>query len=892
MNIIKLLFGNYSKRELKRVNPILNSVLELENKYLNMSDEELASQTHVLKERIKVGETLDALLPDAFAVCREAADRVLGLRHYPVQIIGGIVLHQGRIGEMRTGEGKTLMATLPAYLNALTGEGVHVVTVNDYLAKRDSDMMGKIYGFLHLTTGLIFHDMTKSARREAYAADITYATNNELGFDYLRDNMVTKKEFRVQRGYNFAIVDEIDSILIDEARTPLIISGEGEKSTELYTIANNFAKGLRSIKVAEINNKEDNEELFAEADFVIDEKAKTATLTATGVQKAEQYFKLESLADPENITIQHHINQAVKAHGVMQLDTDYVVREGQVMIVDEFTGRIMHGRRYNEGLHQAIEAKEGVKIEKESKTLASITFQNYFRLYSKLSGMSGTAQTEEEEFREIYKLDTVEIPPNKKTIREDFPDVIYGTERAKLNNIVKEIEEAHKTGQPILIGTGSIEKSEIVSSLLKQKKIEHKVLNAKYHEREAEIIAQAGKKGAITIATNMAGRGTDIMLGGNAEYMAKAELRRIGISDEIISEATGFAPSENEEIIEARKRFRELNNKYKEKIKPEAEEVKKAGGLYIIGTERHESRRIDNQLRGRAGRQGDPGKSKFFLSFEDDLLRVFGGERMMSVASKFKLDEDTPFEAKILTRSVETAQKRIESQHFAARKNVLQYDDVLNRQREIIYTQRNQVLDGADVSGSIQKMIDHSVKKVVSGYLLLADNKEHWNLEGLRNYYLGWVLESEDLRFSQEELPKQTLQGIVEFVIQKCKETYKRQEESLGAEAMHELERGILLEVVDQKWMDHMDSMEELKRGINLRAYAQRDPVVDYRLEGFDMFDGMVDAIKEETVKVILSFKVQVSQPSFRGFTPFITRLRKSIQEPPQDLIGDAIVGG
>lgn len=889
MDFLRLFFGDYSKRELKRVRPILTAVLEREKKYLNIADEELSSQTIVLKERLKTGETLDDILPDAFAVCREAADRVIGLRHYPEQIIGGIVLHQGRIGEMKTGEGKTLMATLPAYLNALTEKGVHVVTVNDYLAKRDSDLMGKIYSFLKLTTGLISHDADKTERRSAYAADITYATNNELGFDYLRDNMVSRKESRVQRGHNFAIVDEVDSILIDEARTPLIISGEGDKSTELYNVVDRFVRGLRSIAVTEIDAREDNEETFKEYDFVIDEKAKTATLTAEGVRKSEEYFKLESLTDPVNINLQHYINQAIKAHGVMHKDIDYVIRENEILIVDEFTGRIMQGRRYNEGLHQAIEAKEGVEVQKESKTLASITFQNYFRLYNKLSGMTGTAMTEEEEFREIYKLDIIEIPPNREIIRKDMSDLVYKTERGKFNAIIKEVEEIHKTGQPVLIGTSSIEKSEILSALLKEKGIEHKVLNAKYHEREAEIVAQAGQEGAITIATNMAGRGTDIMLGGNAEYMAKAELRRTGMSDEMILEATGFSLTDDKEILETRMRYRDLHNEYKAELKPKSEEVRKVGGLYIIGTERHESRRIDNQLRGRSGRQGDPGKSRFFLSLEDDLMRIYGGERMINVMSKFKIDEDTPLEAGMLTRSIENAQRKIEARNFASRKNVLQYDDVLNRQREIIYTQRNQVLDGEDVHDQISRMVSEAVDIVVGRYLLFADGKKHWNLEGLRDYYLGWILGVEDLKFTPEELEKQTIKTVTEFIKAKCAESFKKQEELIGKEQFRSLERALLLEVVDQKWMDHMDAMEELKRGINLRAYAQRDPIVDYRMEGFDMFDNMIMEIKEETAKLILSAKIQVSSSVFNGFTPFLAKLHHNMK---QGGISQATIGG
>lgn len=864
MSFLNLLFGNYSKRELKRIKPICDAVLGLEKKYLNMSDEELSSQTIILKERLKNGETLDDILPDAFAVCREASDRVLGMRHFPVQIIGGIILHQGRISEMATGEGKTLVETLPAYLNALSGKGVHVVTVNDYLAKRDSEQMGKLYRFLGLETGLIINDYGKAERKRAYAADITYGTNNEFGFDYLRDNMVTNKASKVQREHNFAIVDEVDSILIDEARTPLIISGEGDKSTEMYTIADNFAKTLKMLKVAEINAKEDNEELFNDYDYVVDEKAKTASLTKSGVEKAEKYFNIDNLTDPEHITLQHHINQAIKANGVMQRDIDYVVRDGEVLIVDEFTGRIMYGRRYNEGLHQALEAKEGVTVEKESKTLASITFQNYFRLYKKLSGMSGTVMTEQEEFREIYKLDIVEVPTNKPVIREDLPDVVYRTQKAKYNAIVEDIIESHKKGQPVLVGTTSIEKSELLSVMLKAKGIKHEVLNAKYHEKEAQIIAQAGKKGAITIATNMAGRGTDIKLGGNAEYMAVAELKKLGYNDDIITEATGFSETEDEKILEARKKYNEFYEKFKEEIKGEAEEVRKCGGLYVIGTERAETRRIDNQLRGRAGRQGDPGKSRFYLSLEDDLMRLFGGDRLQAWMTRLNVEDDVPLEAKMLTRSIESAQRKIEGRNFAIRKNVLQYDDVLNRQREIIYDQRNKVLDGEDLSEQIQKMIDDTVHKVVARYISKDISLENWNLEGLKSYYMGWVLTPEDLVCDSVDSLGMTAEEIEKFIVDRCHEIYSKHEEILGDSPTRELERVILLSNVDEQWMDHIDAMEELKRGINLRAYGQRDPVVEYRVEGFDMFDSMIESIRENTVRMLLCFKLSMDTRSSR----------------------------
>ena len=854
MNFLKFLFGNYSKRELRRIQPVVDAVLSREKQYMNMADEELKAQTHVLKQRLKQGETLDDILPDAFAACREAADRALGKRHYPVQIIGGIVLHQGRVAEMRTGEGKTLVLTLPTYLNALTGKGVHVVTVNDYLAKRDSDLMSKVYSFLGLSTGFVGHDMKNTARRIAYSKDITYATNNELGFDYLRDNMVQRKEDRVQRGHYFAIVDEVDSILIDEARTPLIISGEGDKSTELYAVADRFVKGLKFIKVKELDAKEDNDELYKNADYIVDEKAKTATLTPEGMKKAEEYFHLNNLMDPENLTIQHHINQSLKAHGVMTNDIDYVVRDNEVLIVDEFTGRIMQGRRYNEGLHQAIEAKEGVEIKKESKTLASITFQNYFRLYEKLSGTSGTVVTEEDEFREIYKLDIVEIPPNKPVIRKDEPDVVYKTEAAKLRAVVSEVETSHKTGQPILIGTAAIDKSEMVSNLLTEKGLPHKVLNAKHHKKEAEIVAQAGKKGAITIATNMAGRGTDIMLGGNPEFMAKAEMSRVGYTPEQVIEATNVDLTEDPEIIKLRQTYMELLNKFANDIKSDADEVRKAGGLYIIGTERHESRRIDNQLRGRSGRQGDPGKSRFYLSLEDDLIRIFGGDRMSAMMSRFKIDEDTPLESKMLTRSIENAQKKIEMRNFASRKNVLQYDDVLSKQRDIIYSQRNAVLDGADVHEKVLGMIKTSAQTVVARYLAMESDKDKWNLDGLRNYYLNWVLDNDGLVFDENELNAQTIQSIIDYIVKKCNEKLKYLVDNYEEDSIKEMERRVLLRVVDTHWMDHMDSMEELKRGIGLRAYAQKDPVLDYRVEGFDMFDAMISEIKEETVKSILSF--------------------------------------
>ncbi|MGN0550309.1 MAG: preprotein translocase subunit SecA [Acutalibacteraceae bacterium] len=854
MNILKAMFGNYSKKELKRINPIKDKVLSLEDKYRAMTENELKSQTAVLKQRLANGETTDDILPDAFAVCREASDRVLGMRHFPVQIIGGIVLHQGRIAEMKTGEGKTLVATLPAYLNALTGEGVHIVTVNDYLARRDSEWMGKLYRYLGLSVGLIVHDQDAQQRKDAYNADITYGTNNELGFDYLRDNMVVYKERKVQRQHAYAIVDEVDSILIDEARTPLIISGQGDKSTDLYERANLFAKGLKHEKFTEIDNKEDNDEAYKEKgiDYIVDEKAKSATLTPLGVKKAEQFFNIENLTDPDNLTIQHHINQAIKAHSIMKKDIDYVVKDGEVIIVDEFTGRLMYGRRYNEGLHQAIEAKEGVKVENESKTLATITFQNYFRLYKKLSGMTGTAMTEEEEFREIYKLDVVEIPTNKPLLRNDYPDAIFKTEQGKFNAVIEDIIKCHEKGQPVLVGTISIEKSEILSNMLKRRGIKHNVLNAKQHDKEAEIVAQAGKKGAVTIATNMAGRGTDIMLGGNAEYMAKHEMRRMQFSDELIAEATGFAETDDEEIINARKTFTELNAKYKEEIKDEAEAVKAAGGLCIMGTERHESRRIDNQLRGRSGRQGDPGSSRFYLSTEDDLMRLFGGERMQAIMDRLNAPEDMPIENKMLSNIIESSQQKVESRNFAIRKNVLQYDDVMNRQREIIYGQRDQVLNGDNVKDQVVKMVEQTIEAQVKAFCPADAEKESWNLESLRDYYSGWLVDETQLRYKTEELEKLEQADIIKELTDKAMALYAENESILPEETMREMERVYLLKNVDTYWMEHIDAMEALKQGIRLRAYGQRDPVVEYRFEGFDMFDEMIETIKENTVKMVL----------------------------------------
>ena len=859
-NILKAFFGNYSKRELKRIQPLCDKVLALEEKYKALSDEDLQAQTPALKERLANGETLDDILPDAFAVCREASARVLQMRHFPVQIIGGIVLHQGRIAEMKTGEGKTLVATLPAYLNGLAGKGVHVVTVNDYLARRDSEWMGKLYRFLGLSVGLIAHDMDNASRQRAYNADITYGTNNEFGFDYLRDNMVIYKENKVQRGHNFAIVDEVDSILIDEARTPLIISGQGDKSTELYNIADAFAQTLHMVKVADLDTKEDNDELYKDADYIVNEKAKTATLTPSGVKKAEAYFNVENLTDADNITLQHHINQAIKARGVMTRDIDYVVKDGEVIIVDEFTGRLMYGRRYNEGLHQAIEAKEGVKVARESKTLATITFQNFFRLYTKLSGMTGTAMTEEDEFREIYKLDVIEIPTNRPMIRQDLPDVVYKTEQGKFNAVIDDIVEHHEKGQPVLVGTISIEKSERLSQLLKRRGVKHVVLNAKYHDKEAEIVAQAGKKGAVTIATNMAGRGTDIMLGGNAEYMAKAEMRRMQYPEELISEADAHSDTDNEEILEARKTFQELNNKYKEETKGEADEVREAGGLYIIGTERHESRRIDNQLRGRAGRQGDPGMSRFYISLEDDLMRLFGGERITQMMNTLKVDENTPIEAGMLTKTIEGAQKKIEGRNFGIRKNVLQYDDVMSRQREIVYGQRDQVLNGEDLRDQIVKMIEQAIEAQVDKYLPAATLRDDWDLNGLREHYMGWLIGPDDLQYDETEMEKLEPGFVKDELTKKAMEQYEAREQAYGDKVMRELERVILLKNVDREWMDHIDAMEELKRGIRLRAYAQRDPVVEYRVEGYDMFEAMIRTIRDNTARMMLTIRLQAKE--------------------------------
>ena len=857
MGIFSTIFGSYSKRELARIEPIKNKVLALDEEYGKLSDEELKAKTPEFKNRLETGETLDDILPEAMATVREAAWRVLGKKPFPVQIIGAIVLHQGRIAEMKTGEGKTLVACVASYLNALDGKGVHVVTVNDYLAKTQAEEMGKVHRFLGLTVGCILHGLTNDQRRAAYACDITYGTNNELGFDYLRDNMVIHKKDMVQRGHSFAIVDEVDSILIDEARTPLIISGRGDKSTELYSIVDRFAKTLVPVTVVEMDDKVDQEEISENADYIIDEKAKTATITLQGIKKAEQAFHVENLMDPENMTLLHHINQALKANGVMKSDIDYVVKDGEVIIVDEFTGRLMLGRRFNDGLHQAIEAKEGVKIARESKTLATITFQNFFRLYDKLSGMTGTAMTEEDEFKEIYKLDVIAVPTNKPIARIDHNDQIYRTEKGKFDAIINQIEECHKKGQPILVGTISIEKSELLSAMLKRRGIKHEVLNAKHHAKEAEIVAQAGKLGAVTIATNMAGRGTDIMLGGNAEFLAKAEMRKREYPEEVINEAIGFADTTDENILKARAVYKELYDKFNAEVKEKAVAVKEAGGLYILGTERHESRRIDNQLRGRAGRQGDVGESCFFLSVEDDLMRIFAGDRLENMMKTLNVEESMPIESKMLTKIIESSQKKVEGRNFSIRKNVLNYDDVMNRQREIIYNQRAEALNGEDLHENILKMIDDLVKNMVNTYLADDDDRSEWNMAGLREYFMGWLITDEDLVFEGNELEETSKEDIISALTDKAKEIYQAKEDDYGKDIIRELERVILLKVVDTKWMAHIDDMEELKKGIGLRAFGQKNPADEYRFEGFEMFDAMIDSICEDTVRMLLTVKLQ-----------------------------------
>ena len=860
MGIFERIFGSYSKKELARIEPIKNKVLDLEDEYKSMSDATLKEQTVKFRERLSNGETLDDILPEAFAAVREAADRVLGKRPFPVQLIGATVLHQGRIAEMKTGEGKTLVACVASYLNALSGEGVHVVTVNDYLAKTQSEEMGKVHRFMGLTVGCILHGLNNDQRREAYNCDVTYGTNNELGFDYLRDNMVIYKKDKVQRGHNFAIVDEVDSILIDEARTPLIISGRGDKSTELYTVVDKFAKTLTATTVVEMDDKLDQDEANEEADYIIDEKAKTATITRRGVRKAEKYFNVENLMDPDNMTLLHHINQALKANGIMHADIDYVVKDGEIIIVDEFTGRLMLGRRFNDGLHQAIEAKEGVKIANESKTLATITFQNYFRLYDKLSGMTGTAMTEEDEFKEIYKLDVIAIPTNKPVQRIDHEDRIYRTEKGKFEAIIDQVCECHAKGQPVLVGTISIEKSELLSRMLTRKGIKHNVLNAKQHAREAEIVAQAGKLGAVTIATNMAGRGTDIMLGGNAEFLAKAEMRKQGYEDDIINEAVGYADTEDEQILAARAVYKELYDKFSAEVKEKAVEVKKAGGLYILGTERHESRRIDNQLRGRSGRQGDEGESCFFLSVEDDLMRIFAGERLENMMRTLNVEENMPIESRMLTKIIESSQKKVEGRNFAIRKNVLNYDDVMNKQREIIYEQRATVLNGDDIHEYVLKMMEELIDSTVDQYLIDDDNKEDWNLVGLRDHFMGWITVDGDLEYEGEEYESITKDEIKKFLTERTLKAYADREAHYGAETLRELERVILLKVVDTKWMAHIDDMDELKRGIGLRAMGNKNPVVEYRFEGMDMFDAMIDSIREDTVRLLLTVQLQQNQ--------------------------------
>ena len=871
MGLVNKIFGTYSERQIKKLEKTLHQIEALAPSYAAMTNEELSGTTDRLKARLAAGETLDDILPDAYAAIREADDRVLGKRPFYVQLIGGIILHQGRIAEMKTGEGKTLVATMPAYLNALNGKGVHIVTVNDYLARRDSEEMGRVYEFMGLKTGLVVHGLSTEQKQAAYNADITYGTNNEFGFDYLRDNMAIYKNRMMQREHVFAIVDEVDSILIDEARTPLIISGEGSESTDMYKKVDAFVRRLKKMVVKEIDNKEEQDSI--DADYIVDEKANNAVLTPAGAKRAETYFGVENFNDPENITLVHHVNQAIRAHGCMHRDVDYVVNENGVMIVDAFTGRLMPGRRYSDGLHQAIEAKEGVKVEKENKTLATITFQNYFRMYDKLSGMTGTAMTEENEFREIYGLDVVEVPTNMPMIRKDWHDVVYKTVPGKYRAVVEQIKQCHAKGQPVLVGTISIDKSEELSKLLKREGIPHTVLNAKYHAKEAEIVAQAGKLGAVTISTNMAGRGTDIMLGGNPEYMAKAEMRRMEIDEDLIAMATGTREIDDENVQNARKIYAGLYRKYKEEIAPEAEKVKEAGGLFILGTERHESRRIDNQLRGRSGRQGDPGESRFFLSLQDDLMRLFGSERVEGVINALGIDEDTPIDAKILSNTIEGAQKRIEDQNFKRRKYVLSYDDVMNQQRTVIYKQRREVLDGEDVSEKIKSMIrttiGETVERATSG-----EEPSDWNFGVIRNEYNGLLCSDEDFRYTAEELPKLQRKDLIDELCRRAETLYASKEALFGAEAFREVERAVLLQSVDRSWMEHIEAMDALKESINLQSYAQRDPVVEYRMQGADMFDEMVNEIRDRTVRMILAIfpkapevsRVEVAKPITAGF--------------------------
>ena len=912
MSFMEKLFGNFSDKELKRIKPIANKVLELEPEMQKLTDEELQAKTPYLKEKLKNGASLDDILPEAFAVCREADWRVLGLKPYPVQIIGGIVLHRSCIAEMQTGEGKTLVATMPVYLNALTGEGVHVVTVNDYLAKRDSEWMGKVYRFLGLTVGLVIHDVQPQDRRKAYLADVTYGTNNEFGFDYLRDNMVVYKASMVQRGHAYAIVDEVDSILIDEARTPLIISGKGEDSSVMYKRADDFAKTLKKSVIVELDDKVEADEQV-DGDYVVDEKHKTCTLTESGVKKAEAWFNVENLADADNMTLRHYIDGAIKARGVMHRDTDYIVKDGEVIIVDEFTGRLMYGRRFNDGLHQAIEAKEGVTVAAESKTLASITFQNYFRMYKKLGGMTGTASTEADEFSEIYGLQIVSIPTNKPRARKDLPDSVYKTINGKYNAVIEQVAECHAKGQPVLVGTVSVEKSEALSKLLKKRGIEHNVLNAKQHEREAEIVAQAGKQGAVTIATNMAGRGTDIMLGGNVTYMAKATLRKeltrqMNVDLEVLkdeyehakarakaqglpippapdtayeakvemlmTECDGHADTQDADILAARKRFDELVAEYEPEVKREAEAVREAGGLFIIGTERHESRRIDNQLRGRAGRQGDPGASRFFLSLEDDLMRIFGGERVQGLMDTLGLDEDMPIENKLITNTIESAQKKLEASNFAIRKQVLQYDDVMNHQREIIYKQRQMVLDGEDISDKLHEMMKQSIDETCESFLS-GETADDWDFAALRRHYLNWLCLPTDFNYTAEQLNDLKREDVAKVLYERGMSILESKEQKYGAPMMRELERICLLRNVDSKWMEHIDNMDQLKQGMSLRGYGQRDPIVEYRIEGFAMFDEMIATIREDAVHMLLTIEVrqqnqepkreQVAKPTGEG---------------------------
>ena len=857
MGLMKKIFGDYSSRELKSIYPIVDKIESMADEYKAMSDEALRAKTTEFKERLQNGETLDDILPEAFATVREAADRVLGMRPYRVQLVGGIVLHQGRIAEMKTGEGKTLVATLPAYLNALTGRGVHIVTVNDYLAKRDSEWMGKVHRFLGLKVGLIVHGLTTKERQAAYAADITYGTNNEMGFDYLRDNMCIYSTELVQRGHAFAIVDEVDSILIDEARTPLIISGQGEKSTQLYDMAEMFVSRLKKQAVVQVDNKEEEDPAEADADYIVDEKAKTAMLTARGIAKAEEFFHVENLSDPENATLSHHINQAIKAHGVMKRDIDYVVKDGEVIIVDEFTGRLMFGRRYSNGLHQAIEAKEHVTVASENKTLATITFQNYFRLYDKLSGMTGTAMTEQEEFGTIYELDIVEIPTNRPNQRHDHHDVVYKTEAGKYRAVIQQIKDCHAKGQPVLVGTVSIEKNELLSGLLAREGIQHNLLNAKNHEKEAEIVAQAGKFGAVTVATNMAGRGTDIMLGGNAEYLARADLVKVGYSDEVIADATGYAETDNEEILAARKLFAEKMAQHKAVIAEEAEKVRAAGGLFIIGTERHESRRIDNQLRGRAGRQGDPGETRFYISLEDDLMRLFGGERIQNMMEKFDLDEDTPIENKMLTKAIENAQTTVESRNFQSRKSVLEYDDVMNKQREIIYQQRREVLDGKDLKDTILSMTRNAIADHVAMVFGEAQALDAAGCREMLRGLEGLYFPKDTFQFTEDDAADKTQQDFTDLFLEAAEKTYEAKEAEIGTPLMRELERVIMLRVVDEYWMDHIDAMDDLKQGIRLRAYANTDPVIAYKQESLTMFEEMVSAIQTETVRRMFSVRLK-----------------------------------